>query len=49
MEAFVREVTHEASATLSPEEISQYGFVGALSLSWHGLARYHRKRMASHP
>jgi glyoxylase-like metal-dependent hydrolase (beta-lactamase superfamily II) len=49
METFVREVTHEASATLSPEEISQYGFVGALSLSWLGLARYHRKRMASHP
>jgi glyoxylase-like metal-dependent hydrolase (beta-lactamase superfamily II) len=48
-QAFVREVTHEASATLSPEEISQYGFVGALNLSWLGLARYHRKRMASHP
>jgi glyoxylase-like metal-dependent hydrolase (beta-lactamase superfamily II) len=49
MEAFVREVTREASGTLSPEEISQYGFVGALNLSWLGLARYHRKRMASHP
>ena len=49
MEAFVREVTREASATLSAEEISQYGFVGALDLSWLGLARYHRKRMASHP
>jgi glyoxylase-like metal-dependent hydrolase (beta-lactamase superfamily II) len=48
VEAFVREVTHEASATLSAEEISQYGFVGALNLSWLGLARYHRKRMASH-
>jgi glyoxylase-like metal-dependent hydrolase (beta-lactamase superfamily II) len=48
VEAFVREVTHEASAILSAEEISQYGFVGALNLSWLGLARYHRKRMASH-
>jgi len=48
MEAFVREVTREASGNLSPEEISQYGFVGALNLSWLGLARYHRKRMASH-
>jgi glyoxylase-like metal-dependent hydrolase (beta-lactamase superfamily II) len=48
MEAFVSEVTREASETLSPGEISQYGFVGALGLSWLGLARYHRKRMASH-
>ncbi len=48
MESFVREVTQEARGTLSPEEISQYGFVGALSLSWLGLARYHRKRMTSH-
>ncbi len=48
-EAFVQEVTHEAGATLSAEEISQYGFVGAFNLSWLGLARYHRKRMASHP
>lgn len=47
MEAFVREVRSEARQTLSEEEISQYGFVGALNLSWLGLARYHRKRMAS--
>ncbi len=49
MKAFVSEVTREASSSLSPEEISQYGFVGAINLSWLGLARYHRKRMASHP
>jgi glyoxylase-like metal-dependent hydrolase (beta-lactamase superfamily II) len=48
MESFVREVTREASGMLSPEEISRYGFVGALNLSWLGLARYHRKRMTSH-
>jgi glyoxylase-like metal-dependent hydrolase (beta-lactamase superfamily II) len=48
IEVFIREVTSEASETLSPGEIAQYGFVGALSLSWLGLARYHRKRMAAH-
>jgi glyoxylase-like metal-dependent hydrolase (beta-lactamase superfamily II) len=48
MESFVREVTFEASETLSPAEISQYGLVGSLHLSWLGLARYHRKRLASH-
>jgi glyoxylase-like metal-dependent hydrolase (beta-lactamase superfamily II) len=49
MEAFVREVTAEARNTLTPEEVSAYGFTGALNLSWLGLARYHRKRMASLP
>jgi glyoxylase-like metal-dependent hydrolase (beta-lactamase superfamily II) len=48
MESFVREVTREASETLSSGEISQYGFVGSLNLSWLGLARYHRKRLASY-
>jgi glyoxylase-like metal-dependent hydrolase (beta-lactamase superfamily II) len=47
MESFVREVRLEASKALSAGELSQYGFVGFLNLSWLGLARYHRKRLAS--
>jgi hypothetical protein len=29
---------------LSPEQVAEYLFYGALNLSWLGLARYHRKR-----
>jgi glyoxylase-like metal-dependent hydrolase (beta-lactamase superfamily II) len=47
METFVRQVTAEAATTLSPNEISEYSSVGAPRLSWLGLARYHRKRMAA--
>jgi glyoxylase-like metal-dependent hydrolase (beta-lactamase superfamily II) len=41
---FAQEVAAEAAQFLSPDEISDYVFNGALHLSWLGLARYHRKR-----
>lgn len=44
MHRFAQEIAAEAAQFLSPEEISQYVFNGALHLSWLGLARYHRKR-----
>jgi glyoxylase-like metal-dependent hydrolase (beta-lactamase superfamily II) len=44
MHRFAKEVAAEAAQFLSPEDISHYVFNGALSLSWLGLARYHRKR-----
>jgi len=44
IEKFIGEVSAEAAKYLSPEELSQYAFAGALSMSWLGLARYHRKR-----
>jgi glyoxylase-like metal-dependent hydrolase (beta-lactamase superfamily II) len=45
MQRFSQEIGAEAAQFLSPQEISEYFFSGALSLSWLGLARYHRKRM----
>jgi glyoxylase-like metal-dependent hydrolase (beta-lactamase superfamily II) len=47
MRAFAREVGADAAQSLSPDEISEYFFSGALHLSWQGLARYHRKRAAT--
>ena len=44
MHRFAQEIAAEAAQFLTPEEISQYVFNGALHLSWLGLARYHRKR-----
>jgi len=44
MHRFAKEVAGEAAQFLSPEEIADYVFNGALSLSWLGMARYHRKR-----
>jgi glyoxylase-like metal-dependent hydrolase (beta-lactamase superfamily II) len=41
---FAQAIAAEATQALSPEEISQYMFTGALNLSWLGLARYHKKR-----
>ena len=41
---FARAVAAEAAEHLTPEELSQYVFNGALQLSWLGLARYHQKR-----
>lgn len=41
---FAQEIAAEAAQFLSPAEISDYLFSGALHLSWLGLARYHRKR-----
>jgi glyoxylase-like metal-dependent hydrolase (beta-lactamase superfamily II) len=41
---FAQEIAAEAAQFLTPDEISQYAFNGALHLSWLGLARYHRKR-----
>jgi glyoxylase-like metal-dependent hydrolase (beta-lactamase superfamily II) len=41
---FAQEIAAEAAQFLSPDEISHYFFSGALSLSWLGLVRYHRKR-----
>jgi glyoxylase-like metal-dependent hydrolase (beta-lactamase superfamily II) len=46
MEEFVREVSKEAAACLTPEEAKHLLFNGHLPLSWVGLARYHRKRAA---
>jgi glyoxylase-like metal-dependent hydrolase (beta-lactamase superfamily II) len=43
--SFARVVAAEATDYLTPEELSQYVFNGALPLSWQGLARYHRKRL----
>jgi glyoxylase-like metal-dependent hydrolase (beta-lactamase superfamily II) len=44
---FAQEVVAEAAQFLSPGELGQYVFSGALNLSWLGLARYHRKRVAA--
>ncbi len=44
MHRFAQEIAAEAAQFLSPDEVSQYVFNGALNLSWLGLARYHRKR-----
>lgn len=44
MHRFAQEIAAEAAQFLSPDEVSQYVFNGALHLSWLGLARYHRKR-----
>jgi hypothetical protein len=44
MHRFAQEVAAEAAQFLTPDEITQYVFNGALHLSWLGLARYHRKR-----
>jgi glyoxylase-like metal-dependent hydrolase (beta-lactamase superfamily II) len=41
---FARAVAAEAAGHLTPEELSQYVFNGALQLSWLGLVRYHQKR-----
>ena len=44
MHRFAKDVAAEAAQFLSPEDVGQYVFSGALNLSWLGLARYHRKR-----
>ena len=44
MHRFAKEVGAEAAQVLSPEQIAEYVFSGALSLSWLGMVRYHRKR-----
>jgi glyoxylase-like metal-dependent hydrolase (beta-lactamase superfamily II) len=44
IQRFSEEVAAEAAKYLTPEELSQYAFAGALNMSWLGLARYHRKR-----
>jgi glyoxylase-like metal-dependent hydrolase (beta-lactamase superfamily II) len=41
---FAQEIAAEAAQFLSPDELSNYFFSGALNLSWLGLARYQRKR-----
>jgi glyoxylase-like metal-dependent hydrolase (beta-lactamase superfamily II) len=48
---FAQEIAAEAAQFLSPDQVSEYLFNGALNLSWLGLARYHRKRaeLASQP
>jgi glyoxylase-like metal-dependent hydrolase (beta-lactamase superfamily II) len=47
MHRFAQDAAAEAAQFLSPEEVGQYVFSGALNLSWLGLARYHRKRVAA--
>lgn len=51
MHRFAQEIAAEATQVLSPEQVAEYLFNGALNLSWLGLARYHRKRaeLASQP
>jgi glyoxylase-like metal-dependent hydrolase (beta-lactamase superfamily II) len=49
IQRFTEEVAAEAAKYLSPEELSQYAFAGALNMSWLGLARYHRKRAEAVP
>jgi len=46
-EAFISAIAAEARQALRQEEVDHYLFNGALSLSWLGLARYHRKRAAA--
>jgi glyoxylase-like metal-dependent hydrolase (beta-lactamase superfamily II) len=45
-EEFVRQVSGEPEAMLTPEEAQHYKFNGHLQLSWRGLTRYHRKHPA---
>jgi glyoxylase-like metal-dependent hydrolase (beta-lactamase superfamily II) len=51
MHRFAQEIAAEAAQFLSPDQLSEYLFSGALNLSWLGLVRYHRKRaqLASQP
>lgn len=44
MHRFAQEIAAEATQVLSPDQVSEYLFNGALNLSWLGLVRYHRKR-----
>jgi len=44
MHRFAQEIGAEATQFLSPDQVSEYLFNGALNLSWLGLVRYHRKR-----
>jgi len=44
MHRFAQEIAAEATQVLSPDQVAEYLFNGALNLSWLGLARYHRKR-----
>jgi glyoxylase-like metal-dependent hydrolase (beta-lactamase superfamily II) len=46
MQEFVRRASEETEAMLTPEELAHYHYNGQLGLSWLGLARYHRKRLA---
>jgi glyoxylase-like metal-dependent hydrolase (beta-lactamase superfamily II) len=47
MAAFSAAVNAEAGRTLSTNEANHYVFNGAPDISWHGLARYHRKRSSA--
>jgi glyoxylase-like metal-dependent hydrolase (beta-lactamase superfamily II) len=47
MRAFGREVAADAAQSLPPDEVAHYNFTGSFHLSWLGLARYHRKRVAA--
>jgi glyoxylase-like metal-dependent hydrolase (beta-lactamase superfamily II) len=47
MQEFCHLVTEEAAAQLSPAEAEHYLYNGYLPLSWLGLARYHRKKVAA--
>jgi glyoxylase-like metal-dependent hydrolase (beta-lactamase superfamily II) len=51
MHRFAQQIGAEATQFLSPNQVAEYLFTGALNLSWLGLARYHRKRaeLASQP
>jgi glyoxylase-like metal-dependent hydrolase (beta-lactamase superfamily II) len=44
LQEFVRRISSEATATLSPTEAEHYLYNGYLPLSWMGLARYQRKK-----
>jgi glyoxylase-like metal-dependent hydrolase (beta-lactamase superfamily II) len=44
MQRFMEETAAEAAQHLTPDELSHHVLIGALNLSWLGLARYHRKR-----
>jgi glyoxylase-like metal-dependent hydrolase (beta-lactamase superfamily II) len=44
MHQFAQQIAAEATQVLSPDQVAEYLFNGALNLSWLGLARYHRKR-----
>ena len=41
---FTDEIAEEAANYLQPSELEHYVFTGSVSLSWMGLARYHKKR-----
>ncbi len=47
LQEFTRRAAEEADRLVAPEDAQHYKYNGQLPLSWMGLARYHRKRVAA--